>query len=113
MNLFYYFSSFISTFQLLGTNVCPGAAESSYYDRADYLTKYLDTSKCSESEKVAMTTLINHHKIHGTPYLCFGRGSGTFQLNEDNLVNSIFFEWKLTSICSPIIERNFVYERGI
>ena len=90
----------------IGTNVCPNAAQSYYYDKSDYLTKYLDTSKATESEKAAMTALISHHRIHGTPYLCFGRGSGVFKLNEDNLVNSIYFDWKLTSICSPIIERN-------
>ena len=90
----------------IGTNACPNLALPYYYDKKDYLTKYLDTSKYTEKEKLSTTALIANHRLHGTPYLCFGRGSGSFQLNEENKIIAVHFEWKLTSLCSPIIERN-------
>jgi hypothetical protein len=84
-----------------GTNAFPGKAEMYYYNRNDYLHKNLDSSKFTEKEKLSMDHLIAQHVAHGTPYVCFGRGSGQFILNEDSKVVSIFFDWKLTSICLP------------
>lgn len=104
-SLILFFCSFFF-FSTVGTNAFPRAAESSYYNKQDYLTKYLDSSKFTEKEKNNMNTLIAHHQQHGTPYLCFGRGSSTFQLNDENQVTSISFEWKLTSICNPVVEKN-------
>lgn len=91
-------------FFFTGTNTFPGATETYYYNNDDYLTKNLDSSKYSEKEKNAVNLLVAQHRAHGTPYVAFGRGSGCYTLNEYNKVNSISFEWKLTSICPPMGE---------
>ena len=90
-----------------GTNTFPGATETYYYNNDDYLTKNLDSSKYSEKEKNAVNLLVAQHRAHGTPYVAFGRGSGCYKLNEENKVNSISFEWKLTSICPPVCESSY------
>mmetsp|Transcript_10212 Transcript_10212/g.9900 ORF Transcript_10212/g.9900 Transcript_10212/m.9900 type:complete len:258 (+) Transcript_10212:135-908(+) len=84
-----------------GTNAFPGKAEMYYYNR-DKMHNNLDSSKFTEKEKLSMDHLIAQHKAHGTPYVAFGRGSGLFHLNEEGKVVSIFFDWKLTSICLPV-----------
>ena len=87
-----------------GTNAFPGATETYYYNNGDYLLKNLDCSKYNEKEKTTMNLLVQQHRAHGTPYVCFGRGSGAYILNEENKVCSLHFEWKLTSICPPVGE---------
>lgn len=87
-----------------GTNTFPGATETYYYNNDDYLTKNLDRSKYSEKEKNAVNLLVAQHRAHGTPYVAFGRGSGVYKLTPGNKVCSIYFEWKLTSICPPVGE---------
>jgi hypothetical protein len=89
-----------------GTNAFPGATETYYYNNDDYLTKNLDCSKYSEKEKAAMNLLVQQHRAHGTPYVVFGRGTGLYELNEENKVCKLYFEWKLTSICPPVGENS-------
>ena len=86
-------------FFFTGTNAFPGATETYYYNNDDYLAKNLDCSRYSEAEKTAMNSLIAQHRAFGTPYVGFGRGTGLYQVNDKNMVDSLFFEWKLTSIC--------------
>ena len=90
-----------------GTNAFPGATETYYYNNDDYLTKNLDCSKYSEKEKNAMNLLVQQHRAFGTPYVVFGRGTGLYELNEDNKVCNLYFEWKLTSICPPVGDTSF------
>jgi hypothetical protein len=52
-------------FSPLGTNAFPSAAESYYYNKKDYLNKYLDYSQLSEKDKNSMHSLVDHHKSHG------------------------------------------------
>jgi hypothetical protein len=79
-----------------------GVTESYYYNNDDYLIKYLDSSKYNDKEKEAMNVLVAQHRAIGTPYVCFGRGTGRYFLNDQNQIHSINFEWKLTSICPPV-----------
>jgi hypothetical protein len=59
------FSPITLLFSPLGTNAFPSAAESYYYNKKDYLNKYLDYSQLSEKDKNSMHSLVDHHKSHG------------------------------------------------
>ena len=87
-----------------GTNTFPGATETYYYNNDDYLIKNLDSSKYTEKEKNAVNLLVAQHRAHGTPYVAFGRGTGSYEINHEGKVCSISFEWKLTSIRPPFEE---------
>lgn len=91
-------------FFFTGTNAFPGATETYYYNNDDYLSKNLDCSRYSEAEKNAMNSLIAQHRNFGTPYVGFGRGTGLYRLDDKNMVDSLYFEWKLTSICPAVGE---------